>query len=342
MFKTKINNLLIEHRRLRKLYSYAPFLLPLPSLIYFDCGSECNFRCKQCDMWKMKTSREDRLTLEQNKEVIIKLNKWLGKFRLTFMGGEPLLHKGDLFELITLASNLEIYTSLTSNGSLINESIAKKLVKCGLKEIHISIDGLEKTHDKLRGVPLAYSRAISAVKIFRQIQLNNPSLNIYINTTPMRQNLDELVEIVKIAKRIGGVKIAYQVLSSKTSYGGRKYDKNWWKKSNLWPSPKKLSKIFDELIELKNSGFPIEKPISFLEKVKVYYSNPIKYGIDAPPCVLGFRHLFFDTSGDVRLCIKFNSIGNILKDDIRDIWYGNLAQKQREKIRTHLRECKMF
>ena len=50
-------------------------------------------------------------------------------------------------------------------------------------------------------------------------------------------------------------------------------------------------------------------------------------------CSRPYNAMHFDPNGYVRLCAWMDiSIGNILKDDIRDIWCGDIAKKLRESF----------
>ena len=50
-----------------------------------------------------------------------------------------------------------------TNGTLITKEKAKQLKEVGLSYVGISLDGLEATHDRFRGVAGAYQKALQAV-----------------------------------------------------------------------------------------------------------------------------------------------------------------------------------
>ena len=47
---------------------------------------------------------------------------------------------------------------ISTNGTLITKEIAAKLKKIGLSYVGVSLDGLEKTHDRFRGKKGAFER----------------------------------------------------------------------------------------------------------------------------------------------------------------------------------------
>lgn len=83
-------------------------------------------------------------------KVITELKKWLGVFYLNLCGGEPFLRK-DIFEIIKFANNSGVITDVTTNGSLLDDTIIKKIIDYRLPKIILSLEGIDrKTHDELR------------------------------------------------------------------------------------------------------------------------------------------------------------------------------------------------
>lgn len=180
--------------------------LPRPWRIYMDLGPACTCRCKQCDFWKLPTNLTNELTLSQRKEIIEKFYDWLGSnFEILFIGGELLIHKSELLKLIRFASRKGIQTSFVSNGTLIDENTAKELIESGLSKIAISLDGItDKTHDYLRGVKGVSQKAKKAILYLNKLRSKRtPMMSLKISTILMKQNLNEIEEIVNWVKKIG-------------------------------------------------------------------------------------------------------------------------------------------
>ena len=109
----------------------------------------CNFRCTYCMPKEVFNSeyeflqRDDLLTFEEITRISkIFANLGVKKIRLT--GGEPLLRK-NLSVLIEQLSNIDGIEdiSLTTNGVLLTNEVAKQLKDAGLKRITISLDALD-------------------------------------------------------------------------------------------------------------------------------------------------------------------------------------------------------
>ena len=61
-----------------------------PTSIVFLLTELCNARCVPCDIWKNR-GKEDSPSVDQWKQMLRDLRRWLGPVQVTFTGGEALL-----------------------------------------------------------------------------------------------------------------------------------------------------------------------------------------------------------------------------------------------------------
>ncbi len=118
-----------------------------------------------------------------------------GTFFLAIGGGEPLL-RDDLFKVIKYARENFIAVSLVTNGLLINKEIAKKFDALNLNTITISIDGLERTHDQVRGEG-NFRKAINKIKVLRKYC---HTATLAMRATINSLNITEHKELIKLAE----------------------------------------------------------------------------------------------------------------------------------------------
>ena len=141
----------------RRLWAESYKLGPVPDFplqLDFELNYSCNFRCPMCTWSEEVTGKYGKNTwfdFEVYKEVIDEgIKKGLKCIRLNYIN-EPLI-RGDLVQFIEYAKKagiLDIYMS--TNGSLLNEKIARKLIPSGLTRLQISLDAAtKKTFDKIR------------------------------------------------------------------------------------------------------------------------------------------------------------------------------------------------
>jgi len=142
---------------------YIPSFLKLIKISPIEASvkvtENCNSRCITCDVWK--SGFQTDLTIQELKNVFYQL-KEIGIKIIGFTGGEPLLRK-DIAELIKEAKKItgaQVY--IVTNGILLKKK-AKEIIDAGIDWIAISLDGIEKTDEKIRGVPGHFKMVIDGI-----------------------------------------------------------------------------------------------------------------------------------------------------------------------------------
>ena len=100
-------------------------------------------------------------SLEQEKAILKQIYN-SGACGVAFEGGEPLLRK-DLAEILAFSRSLPLHTSLITNGTLL-ESRIDEIAPYINGVVYVSLDGLEKTHDAIRGVDGSFRKAVARYK----------------------------------------------------------------------------------------------------------------------------------------------------------------------------------
>ena len=210
----------------------------------FFCGHKltynCNLRCKMCPFWK-RPSPDPSLTQEK---AILKQIYRSGAVGVAFEGGEPLLRR-DLVEILSFSRSLPLHTSLVTNGTLL-ESRIDEIVPYINGVIYVSLDGLEKTHDAIRGVGGSFEKAIRGIRAARK------KVAVTINSTVMSENIDEIESLVHLAKELGtkiSVAVAHEYCNANASS----------------PDAAKIPKIAYRLMEMKREGYPIVNSIGYFK-----------------------------------------------------------------------------
>ncbi|MCK5542814.1 MAG: 12,18-didecarboxysiroheme deacetylase [Desulfobacterales bacterium] len=131
-------------------------------VVVWNMTRKCNLKCVHCYARSEDKDYENELSHEQSLKMIDDLAAF-GVPVLLFSGGEPLIHPR-LVEYAEYAVKKGMRAVISTNGTLITKDKAETLKKIGLSYVGISIDGLEDTHNKFRGVNNAYKKAMDAVK----------------------------------------------------------------------------------------------------------------------------------------------------------------------------------
>ena len=111
---------------------------------------------------------------------------------VTFSGGE-VFTRPDLFDILEKVNSLDMRFALTTNGTLITESIAKELKRLKLLVARISVDGDNaEDHDYFRGVKGAFEKTHQGISY-----LIENKIPVTVLTTVTKFNYNKLENIIK-------------------------------------------------------------------------------------------------------------------------------------------------
>ena len=86
----------------------------LPTDINILLTNLCNAKCVHCDIWKNK-GKDDTPSVEQYKEMLSQLRRWLGPVHVVFTGGEALLRPYTP-EIVGHAASIGLYAEMLTHG----------------------------------------------------------------------------------------------------------------------------------------------------------------------------------------------------------------------------------
>ncbi len=159
---------------------------PIPSLRYLELQitDRCNLSCRHCYLGE--SSKRD-LNFEIIRKVLKEFEEIQG-LRLLISGGEPLLYP-HFWELNDILRDYAFRSILLSNGTLINEEVARSLK---VHEVQLSLDGMREGHEILRGKD-TFEKVIRVIDILKE---NN--IQVSIATMIHRANLKEFDELFSL------------------------------------------------------------------------------------------------------------------------------------------------
>jgi len=121
----------------------------IPVHVVWELTLACNLKCGHCGS-RAGRRRPSELTTEEALAVVDSMAA-LGTRELTVIGGEAYLRR-DWTEIIARATGHGIYVGLQTGGRALTPARLQAGIDAGLKQIGVSVDGLEALHDRLRGV----------------------------------------------------------------------------------------------------------------------------------------------------------------------------------------------
>lgn len=130
-------------------------------VVVWNMTRRCNLKCVHCYAKAVDVDGIDEIDTAMAKRMIADLADY-GAPVMLFSGGEPLVRK-DLVELASYATERGMRAVISTNGTLITRQKAHELKQVGLSYVGISLDGLEEIHDRFRGVPGAFKKALEGI-----------------------------------------------------------------------------------------------------------------------------------------------------------------------------------
>lgn len=198
----------------------------------------CNLRCLQCPYYQREGPQ---MSFEQALAVFDRLRERGSRIAI-LEGGEPMLWKDGthtIHELVREAKKRFPRVGMTTNGTF--------PLDAPVDALWVSLDGLQETHDRLRGAPV-FERVIANIRASRHPRL-------YAHITVNSQNAEEVPELVRfLSGLVRGMTVQFYY-----PYGG---------KDNLFLDPDRRAKLIDELIALKKSGLPVLNSTASLQALQ--------------------------------------------------------------------------
>jgi len=216
-------------------YTISRFWAHTPIILTHSVTSACNCRCKICNIWKKKPRIEELSTIEIHR--MLDEAKRLNFVAYVVWGGEPLM-RPDIMDILSHAHKLGFYTSIITNGILLKEK-AEEIAKI-VDLTWVSLDYDSAYHSEMRGVEGTFGKAMEGI---RELKLAHG--RVALNCVLSKLNPDAVRKMGELAKR-NGLKLAFDpmqvFLGSNEQYA---------------LSPNQLKRVFSEVAELKEKGYPI-------------------------------------------------------------------------------------
>ena len=136
---------------------------PTLQQLFLEVTPRCNLSCIHCGSRCDEHAQTDEVTLEEFRTVLTRVRDAFGRrVFIVLTGGEPMLRR-DIYELGATIRDLGFSWGMTTNGTLIDERAAERLIASGLRTVSISIDGTAAAHDAVRRHPGAYDAAVAGI-----------------------------------------------------------------------------------------------------------------------------------------------------------------------------------
>jgi radical SAM protein with 4Fe4S-binding SPASM domain len=283
-----------------------------PIYAVWEITLKCDLACRHCGS-RAGHARPDELSTAEAIDLVDQMAA-LGVKEVSLIGGEAYLRE-DWLDIVRRIRGHGMICQLTTGGRGLTEEILIAAKDAGLTGVGISIDGLESTHDSLRGVKGSFRSAINSLRLARALGFRH-STNTQIN----RLSLPELPELLDLL--IGEGIRAWQV--QLTAAMGRAGDE-----PEMLLQPHHVLEVMPALAKLKEKCDAAK--VLFWAGNNIGYYGPYESflrerwpGKRRGACGAGRRSLGIEANGDIKGCPSLPTTdyvgGNIRDAALLDIW----------------------
>ena len=177
---------------------------PHPLLMNFSVTNKCQSKCLTCNIWKLYKDKPKLKKTELKIDEIEKIFRGMKPLLLfNICGGEPFLRK-DLYKICKLAYKyLKPSVMHSPTNCLSPEKIEYQMTKIMENigktpfTLKLSLDGIGKKHDFIRGTPGNFKKVIETYKRIVKLKKRFPNLYLDAGATISNYNIKDVDEITK-------------------------------------------------------------------------------------------------------------------------------------------------
>ena len=295
----------------------------------------CNAKCGTCFYWQSLNQGES-LKLDQ----IERISGAVGDLVwLDLSGGEPFLRK-DIDQICHrfVDDNHVRFINIPTNAiqtAVIEKSVVGILNNANAFRLNIavSLDGIGETHDRIRGVPGNYKRALATLEALQRIRERDSRLALSVVTTLMRDNVADVRRLLDLG--LSEWKLDYHSINI---LRGQPMDP-----SLHAPTPEQFAEIADLQLKQCRSYFRgrwglFSGAVATMGRyiLNRYYMHEMEGRPKDISCNAGDVSCVIDANCDVYFCELLKPIGNLkgYNWDFDRLWHDFEATALRQKVQN--------
>nr|AVH79587.1 radical SAM/SPASM domain-containing protein [Nostoc sp. PCC 9229] len=139
------------------------------SYAVWEITLKCNLACSHCGS-RAGHERTKELSTEEALDLVKQMAE-VGIKEVTLIGGEAFL-RPDWLEIAKAINDAGMLCGMTTGGYGISLETAQKMKEAGIRTVSVSIDGLEATHDRLRGKKGSWKYAFKTMSHLREVGIS--------------------------------------------------------------------------------------------------------------------------------------------------------------------------
>jgi MoaA/NifB/PqqE/SkfB family radical SAM enzyme len=287
--------------------------LPQPQNAIVSVTLNCNARCEMCDIW------QNDMHNEVSADVFGRLPTSLRDINIS--GGEPFL-RSDLPEILEAIKRRNGRTRLVISTNGFQPGKTERMMPALLEAdrnlaVRVSIDGLNETHDEIRGIPGGFDKCVQTLEICRAAGVRD----LGIGFTMLERNLRQLEEVHRFAES-RRLELSITVATDSAIYFGTE-------KEGMRPHDSHaVRQAFSRIIAAQYRKWNVK------ENFRAWFNRTLmeyqEHGHRRFPCDGGSGFFYMDSFANIYIChILDVKIGNLLQQSWEELWRSAQAAEGR-------------
>lgn len=269
-----------------------------PSEIIWNITNRCNLLCDHCYMAADGQKKPEQLSDEEAMALVDQMGT-AGVPLLFMSGGEPMV-RGNFWDILERARELDIRVTVSTNATMIDRDTAKRLKGLGIDWIATSLYGPDDFHDAMVRVPGTRAKVIEAIKILRE-----EGVGVAIKSAVSKDTWPHIYDLIRETKELdAGLIYLCDLITSGRSEG----------EDDIRISAEQWRELADFIVDdLLDSESNLEYDIGALPSVIPYIAEKlIASGIDVSrglerlkimsACPVGKGHMNINSEGGIMPC----------------------------------------
>lgn len=281
----------------------------------------CNAKCTMCNRYKKPSQPDEEITLET-------IRKLPPMYFTNITGGEPFI-RTDLKDIVRELYKKSDRIVISTNGFFTDRivDLCKEFPNIGIR---ISIEGLEETNNKIRGLEDGFNRGYSTLKKLVEMGMKDVGFGMTVQDA----NAKDLVALYDLSNKMN---MEFATASLHNSF-------YFVEAKNIIHDRPMVAKEFENLVnELLKSKSPKKWFRAYFNHGLINYIYGQKRLL---PCDMAFDTFFIDPYGDVMPCNGTKDkevMGNLNEcGNWEELWESKEAEEVRKKVRCCDRNCWMI
>lgn len=280
----------------------------------------CNAKCTMCNRYKVPSKPEEEISIET-------IKKLPEMYFTNITGGEPFI-RDDLKDIVRELLKKSDRIVISTNGFFTDRivELCKEFPQVGIR---ISIEGLEKTNNEIRGLDDGFNLGYTTLKKLVDMGMKDVGFGM----TVQDRNAADLVPLYNISDELG---MEFATASLHNSF-------YFVESNNIIKDRLTVAQNFEDLINrLLDSNSPKKWFRAYFNHGLINYIFSQKRLL---PCDMSFDTFFIDPYGDVMPCNGTKEkqvMGNLNRQSWEELWNSEQAEKVRSFVRNCDRNCWMI